>query len=91
VHSTGSTPEGSRPSPLSVRGSDPGRTSAWLFHSVVPPSDVVSRARGTAISIDPNVPVRANNLDIMKRSVRSHHIRAADVAEFAEVAKIVEG
>jgi hypothetical protein len=34
---------------------------------------------------------RANNAGIMKGSVRSHHIRAADVAEIVEVAKIVGG
>jgi hypothetical protein len=31
---------------------------------------------------------RTNNAGIMKRSVRSHHIRAAHVAEIVEVAKI---
>jgi hypothetical protein len=40
-----------------VRGNPTIGRFAWLFHSVVPPSDVVSRARGAAISIGPNVPV----------------------------------
>jgi len=34
---------------------------------------------------------RANNADIMRASVRSRHIKAADVAEIGEVAKIVDG
>jgi hypothetical protein len=33
---------------------------------------------------------RANNAVIMGVSVRTHHIKAADVAEIVEVAKIVE-
>jgi hypothetical protein len=36
------------------------------------------------------VAFRANNADIMRASVRSRHIRAADVVDSAEVAKIVE-
>jgi hypothetical protein len=32
---------------------------------------------------------RTNNADMMKRGAHGHHIKAADVAEIVEVAKIV--
>jgi hypothetical protein len=50
-----------------------------LFHSLVPPSGSISRARGTAISVRPNVPV-----SIRVRLPKAHLTKAPDVLDIVD-------